>query len=1027
MKKSIKDLKIFIGHSIVDFSDNISELVGFLNDTVAQQFNTTIETYVCEERCASSQDEINQYITNKADLAVFCFINKVGEFSFEEYKVALDAYKNSDFNHPKIAVYFKSGVEETQETKDKIMSDRIYYNDFENLEAIKLDLLLLLKSLSKESLNFQISGKDLLINGKRVENLSIKSLPVYKNNKDIAKIDEEINNLTESVCKFQSNGNIEECDKLCNKIADLQKQKSLKLQAILSFSQRFVDDCVNNENDKLIQLARSFVKQGDIEKAIKLFPSLNQLNEESNSIVQIGLDSIALARKEISKYFELIDICILKNINESREEINECAKGILKLVAELKIYDYEIISGLINLYTDKIITIDIDNFLLDLAEEKEVRKDARYYLYVLVQIFDALYYDIDREFYFNKIADAYTNILGEEKTLDNLTVEVEAFWTITNYCEATSNTEMYTKLLTNRIQYAASFKDNDLKSTIDANVMFAQLKLASIYCAKGEREVGRKIVRSNYKKVIETIKESPRFEIGLTRTLASAIIDCEDFENSEEVCDLCLSVAKKLEKSADTYHISLAIELYINAITFLINKAEVSKAYECSLIIDELCKKCVSYNDTKFKIHYVLFLYTKIMCEIISDKECDIVNEIEFAEEVENQLDPKTLKENALYLAFYKFNLSNLLIQLNIYFLADDLSFHSFDLLKKLDLKLIDCGSLMVKVLTAGIISTIKTKNGEYINQIDDYLIQLYNLLLKYKEFLLSEKDFIEIIDVIENFLFELEIEDFKYDTKIKDALSRIINENDIKDKSSRFILNYYDAINKIDFYFKKDIGEFTKEDHDRIYKLSITYCDSLFEISKMSYDEFVIKLNSSYRYITYFMKLLEPIQVDCFVERLYWIIDNYFKTNEFFRLSFRIKFNGAFVCGYEGRKTFVRPLYEKKFKVDFIRCIEKIKSFDDETKYGIILSAMPYICRSYKISQSRSGWIFILNFIILIKNLVIEDKQLNTEKNGTIIIGYCTLAGEFNYTNILKMVDLNKETTLEEVESIVKSYRNPK
>ena len=134
-----KDVKIFIGHSTKDFKDNIQNLKEFLEE-LSTAFGANVKVMICEEKTVSGQDEINEKWIKPADIAFFCFKEKVGDFSKEELEVAVEEYVKNKFN-PQIFVYIQQGNENDGKLQDIIekleKNYRIFYFDFDEY-AIKL-------------------------------------------------------------------------------------------------------------------------------------------------------------------------------------------------------------------------------------------------------------------------------------------------------------------------------------------------------------------------------------------------------------------------------------------------------------------------------------------------------------------------------------------------------------------------------------------------------------------------------------------------------------------------------------------------------------------------------------------------------------------------------------------------------------------------------------------------------------------------------------------------------------------------
>lgn len=185
MSKFDKQINIFLASSLVEFKNERSELVLFINELsnlFEKNYNIKIKPIYCEsiDPCMEKgrkQDRYNEEIEN-SEMVFFLFFTRAGEYTIEEFKIAYNHFKNSENHKPKIYVYFKNlpdGVNEEESVKDfKQELDKKYcvnYGTFNNIDAIKLSILLNLKKQEMDFVKIEVKDNICLVDGTPVLHL----------------------------------------------------------------------------------------------------------------------------------------------------------------------------------------------------------------------------------------------------------------------------------------------------------------------------------------------------------------------------------------------------------------------------------------------------------------------------------------------------------------------------------------------------------------------------------------------------------------------------------------------------------------------------------------------------------------------------------------------------------------------------------------------------------------------------------------------------------------------------------------
>ena len=199
----MKTIKIFLASSIVEFERERMALGNFirkLNDHFIER-DVLCKLGLCENLSQAiadkrKQEEYNQEIRDSR-LFYMLLGREAGEYTVEEFNVALAQFKAS--GAPKIFVYFRKLPEgEAPAASLTAFRDRLDnelghdYSVFEDLDAIKLNLLLKLARLPEVGDTLKFEGGKATIDGR--EFLSLENLPLYRKNEAFQKLKAERDN-----------------------------------------------------------------------------------------------------------------------------------------------------------------------------------------------------------------------------------------------------------------------------------------------------------------------------------------------------------------------------------------------------------------------------------------------------------------------------------------------------------------------------------------------------------------------------------------------------------------------------------------------------------------------------------------------------------------------------------------------------------------------------------------------------------------------------------------------------------------
>lgn len=197
-----KVINIFLASSIEEFRVERLELSDFIrdiNDRYEDRYDISVRLRKCENmdnavQVRRKQEQYNREIC-ESDMVFFLFFTKAGEYTVEEFDVAFERFKAED--RPKIYTYFKvvpEGTAKEQTVVDFMLRlDREighYYSMFENIDTVKLRVLLELKIKELGVAELVLENDKILLNGETVMNAN--NIDFVVNNDELNRVKREL-------------------------------------------------------------------------------------------------------------------------------------------------------------------------------------------------------------------------------------------------------------------------------------------------------------------------------------------------------------------------------------------------------------------------------------------------------------------------------------------------------------------------------------------------------------------------------------------------------------------------------------------------------------------------------------------------------------------------------------------------------------------------------------------------------------------------------------------------------------------
>ena len=197
-----KVIKIFLASSITEFATERNELEVFIrnmSDIYEEQYDIKIKPIRCEQIDPYITDSRTQDIINASlDECELCFVlvyTRFGQFSYEEFRHALNKFRESAEHLPKIYVYFKElGDGETaDESVVRFMSElndslKHYYGTFKNIDTVKLRIALNFVMQKLDISSVSLDEGRLSLNGVEMDGIDLGNVSEFYNSRELTEL-----------------------------------------------------------------------------------------------------------------------------------------------------------------------------------------------------------------------------------------------------------------------------------------------------------------------------------------------------------------------------------------------------------------------------------------------------------------------------------------------------------------------------------------------------------------------------------------------------------------------------------------------------------------------------------------------------------------------------------------------------------------------------------------------------------------------------------------------------------------------
>ena len=360
-----KVIRIFIGSSIEEFKYERAELDSFIADLSERYFEDRYNVRVKAERCEkidpavslydSKQHEYNEEMIGKSDICIFLFFTRAGEYTQEEFEDAVRRFKESNGSKPKVYVYFKivpdgvsvdKSIEEFKSTVDKAFGH--YFGMFDNLDTVKLRILLSLKMEENGFCEVEYKDGGLQVNGQKFAAIDLGKVNEFEHNEGLKELLDELAVVEKEYFRLKPSGNLAQVapdayrryatvaakrQRLSDSIEELKGN-------IFKLSMRISTDAAHGDVTPRMKEAYRLLDMGDSKGCLEVLDGKERkaeyLRRKEQRLAEAKLDATYFIREG------LLEISVLETLTEYKDRFDRIREIYEDILPEVMEYEVEL-------------------------------------------------------------------------------------------------------------------------------------------------------------------------------------------------------------------------------------------------------------------------------------------------------------------------------------------------------------------------------------------------------------------------------------------------------------------------------------------------------------------------------------------------------------------------------------------------------------------------------------------------------------------------------------------------------------
>lgn len=333
----MRKINIFLALGEKDVKDDKNEISSYINHLNDKYEDKDIYIrLITDDDIDKKLKDITEEDINKSEMFFIIFGNDIKDEALKEFNLAYDKFKKD--SNPKIVTFSKK-IDKRKESVTNFLEklgNKLghYYNEYEHIDSIKLELVEQLESLGLKEFNLTTKDGKVYLNDEVVVNLD--NIPMFFNNEHLTKLKEEYKELEDKYwslkrqLKKESSDELEkELQEVSEKYVNTKNNIDYLEKKILSLGQTFVNVAGKGILTEKQIYARECLENGDLEEAEKVL-DIKSIEEDIESAEELQEEVKTKIKGHIQELILRADTYKLdiKNSNRHEEIINSYEKAI---------------------------------------------------------------------------------------------------------------------------------------------------------------------------------------------------------------------------------------------------------------------------------------------------------------------------------------------------------------------------------------------------------------------------------------------------------------------------------------------------------------------------------------------------------------------------------------------------------------------------------------------------------------------------------------------------------------------------
>ena len=381
----MKTIEMFLASSIEELAGERKEIESFINalNNIFAPKGVYFKLNMCEHTSeALNLDGMqNKYnaIIRQCEKFYLLIGKEVGQFTKEEFDVALDQLRKTDNKTPKIYTYFRENgdslSDSVNELQKKIAELRHYWTMFDHIDTVKYKIMLELARDPEIAEELSLKNGVLYSGNIAIESINMDNVPSYANSRTVRELRKKCKALDDKLAVLRArikedDSCLDEYGRLCVKRSDMEKEREAAETQFLKAAKNIVE--ISTSGELLTKRAKEAIElmdKGEYEQAQTLLDDDTRARELGNAAnrAEAEIDSIRALVKE-----SLLKIDSLKSTGVDQNSIPQ----ILTVYEQVEDYSERFSLD----YIPVCDYIDFLAFLNDYSRAQE-KADRLYHLY----------------------------------------------------------------------------------------------------------------------------------------------------------------------------------------------------------------------------------------------------------------------------------------------------------------------------------------------------------------------------------------------------------------------------------------------------------------------------------------------------------------------------------------------------------------------------------------------------------------------------------------------------------------------